>query len=116
MRRTGKELTEFMDKYLKSVGKTFADVSRGTGIKKELFSMWKSHPTIIPKLDVVILISEYMGITVSQLIGQEKTIYSESLIGLIKMLEVLSPSSIQSVSAVAKTFYDIEVREKNSIG
>lgn len=116
MRIYGKEIIEFCDEILKKTGKTVASMSRDLGVKKELFYMWRLKPELVPRIDIVASVSEYLGMTVSQLIGQESTAYSGEMLDIIKMLQTLSPTSIKAITAVVKTYYDMEIGGKTNSG
>lgn len=115
MRTESGELAEYLENFLNSNGKTVADMARATGLKKELVSMWKSRPTSSPRLDSLILVSQYTGLTVSQLIGQDDVQYSAELHSVMNKLKQLSDTSFKAVVAVIKTYYDMEHGEKTNI-
>lgn len=114
MRTTGKEIAEFCDEFLKGSGRTIAEMCRATGMKKEIFSMWKSHPSTVPRLDTLMSISSYLGLTVSQIIGQEETRYSDEITQALDMLSNLSPTALGIAVAMIKGVYDKERGEKTS--
>ena len=112
MRTTGKEIAEYCDEVMQRRGQRIADLSRATGLRKELFSLWKSRENVSPTLASLLAISNYLEITVSQLIGQEAKGYSFEIKTIADMLDKLSPASVKAVGAVAKTYYDMELGEK----
>lgn len=116
MRTTGKEIAEFCDKLLKMSGRTIAEMCRSTGMKKEVFSMWRSHPSTVPRLDSLLSISSYLGLTVSQIIGQEDTRYSPEITQALYMLSNLSPTAASIAIAAIKGVYERESGEKSAEG
>lgn len=116
MRTNGKEIAEYCEELLKSRGKRVADMCRATGLRKELFSIWKSRKDVSPQLNTLLLISQYMELSVSQIIGQESEPYSFEVKNIADMLKALSPASVKAVGAVTKTYYDMETGEKTNPG
>lgn len=108
MRTTGKELAEYCEQVMQQRGQRIADLSRATGLRKEMFSIWKSRENVSPTLASLLAISEYLEITVSQLIGQESGEYSFEVKTIADMLSKLSETSVKAIGAVTKTYYDME--------
>lgn len=118
MRETGKEILEFCNEYLRENGGSIASLCRKAGIKPEVIGMWKVRGDSNPKISTLISLSEAMGMTVSELIGQtgysEKP-YSDSVLEFARMESLLTDIEVKSVLTVAKTFYDAHLGKKREV-
>ena len=56
-----------LDKVVKERGLTFYTVAKALGLSKSLFSDWKSGKSV-PKVDKMIPIADYLGITIEYII------------------------------------------------
>lgn len=112
MRVTGKEIAEFCDELLKDSGTSIAEMCRITGIKKPVISMWRSHPDVVPKLDTAVAIAEYFQISLSELIGQKQQRFSAEVLKFAELEKSLTKTEINSVLAVARTFFAAHQGEK----
>ena len=112
MRLTGKEIIDFCDELLSKSEETVAGMCRATGLKKSVISMWRSHPALIPKLDTVVELANYFNMSVSELIGQEQQKLSPDILEFLRLEKFLTETEVDSVLAVARTFYNSHAEKK----
>ncbi len=116
MRETGKDIAEFLEDYLKKIGKTITDMSREIGMNKEVIAMWKIRKTTSPRADILIAISKYTGLTVSEILGQKELRLTPYVSKIAKLSKNLSESEQRAVLAVAETFCKLHEEENESVG
>lgn len=107
MRTTGKEIAEFCEALLRNSGRTIAEMCRMTGMKKEMFSMWKSHPAIIPRMDALLKICNYLGISMDTLIGIEKKMLPYDIEAMVNMLVEIPENDRRMILMNIKNYYDV---------
>lgn len=111
MRETGKEILEFVDLELHKRGKTIGEMSRAFGINQARFSMWKQK-TVSPTLETLLLIANYLDITLDELIGVEKDLPAlpDDILSMEKMLIHIKPEDREMILLNIKNYYEREIR------
>lgn len=115
--RTGKELIEFLDTTLKSMGKHRNWLSEQVGMSHNVWSMTKTRNGY-PSVTILAKVAELLGITIEELLGIEcpepqKKEYDADVKKMADMLMEIPPEIRKGIEANIVVLYNMEIGKKD---
>lgn len=101
-----KELVEFCDKRLKLMGISRPELFRRAGLSSTLFTMAVKRNVYI-KIENLITIADVLGVTMSDILGLEKTELPEDIKFMEQMLLDIPPRDRMMIEKNIKNYYEV---------